>query len=94
MNWLASKEFAELYTNKVTGFFSLSNHEISIDDPVAAEMISWRGDCESTIRLNAQIMNRGRDDLETTFWNVGQGVINGTMTPEDGAAKVQAMLDK
>ena len=94
LNWLASKEFAELYTNKVTGFFSLSDHEIKIEDPIAAEMISWREDCQSTIRLNAQILNRGRDDLETTFWNVGQGVINGAMTAIEGAAKIQSMLNK
>lgn len=94
LNWLSSKDFAELYTNKVTGFFSLSNHEISIEDPVAAEMISWRGKCKSTIRLNAQVLNRGRDDLETAFWNAGQGVINGTLKPEDAAASIQAILDK
>ncbi|HPQ97261.1 MAG: carbohydrate ABC transporter substrate-binding protein [Thiothrix sp.] len=94
LNWLASKAFAELYTNKVTGFFSLSDHEISIEDPLAAEMISWRADCESTIRLNAQILSRGRDDLETAYWNAGQGVINGTVTPEAAAATIQAILDK
>ena len=94
LNWLASKEFAELYTNKVTGFFSLSNHEITIADPVAAEMISWRGQCESTIRLNAQIMNRGRDDLETTFWNAAQSVINGTASAADAAAKIQSVFSK
>ena len=94
LNWLASKDFAEIYTNKVTGFFSLSDHDITIKDPVAAEMIGWRKQCKSTIRLNAQVLNRGRDDLETTFWNVGQGVVNGTMTAKEGAAKIQGMLDK
>lgn len=94
LNWLASKEFAELYTEKVTGFFSLSNHEINVSDPVAAEMVGWRKQCESTIRLNAQILNRGHDDLETMYWNVGQGVVNGTLTPEDGAAKLQGIFDK
>ena len=58
LGWLASKEFADLYTNKVTGFFSLSNHKIDVKNPVAKEMISWRNQCKSTIRLNAQIMNR------------------------------------
>lgn len=94
LNWLASKEFAELYTEKVTGFFSLSNHEINVSDPVAAEMVGWRKQCESTIRLNAQILNRGHDDLETMYWNVGQGVVNGTLTPEDGATKLQGIFDK
>ncbi|HPE62154.1 MAG: carbohydrate ABC transporter substrate-binding protein [Thiothrix sp.] len=94
LNWLASREFAELYTNKVTGFFSLSDHKINIEDPVAAEMISWRADCESTIRLNAQILSRGRDDLETAYWNAGQGVLNGTLQPEAAGANIQAILDK
>ena len=35
--WLGSQEFADIYTNKVTGFFSLSNHLISIKDPVAKQ---------------------------------------------------------
>lgn len=93
LNWLSSKEFAELYTNKVTGFFSLSNHTVEVSDPVAAEMIGWRSQCESTIRLNAQILNRGRNDLETTFWNAGQSVINGTASPADAAAKIQSLLE-
>ncbi len=93
LNWLSSKEFAELYTNKVTGFFSLSNHTVEVADPVAAEMIGWRSQCESTIRLNAQILNRGRNDLETTFWNAGQSVINGTASPADAAAKIQSLLE-
>lgn len=94
LNWLASAEFAELYTNKVSGFFSLSNHSINVTDPVAAEMVSWRKQCDSTIRLNAQVLNRGKDDLETAFWNAGQAVVNVTAKPEEAAAKVQAILDK
>lgn len=94
LNWLASKEFAELYANKVTGFFPLSNHDIKIEDPIAAEMVSWRKDCKPTIRLNAQILNRGKDDLETAFWNAGQAVVNGTAKPAEAAAKVQVILEK
>ncbi len=94
LNWLASEKFAELYSNEVTGFFSLSNHKITIKDKVANEMLGWRNDCKSTIRLNAQILNRGKKDLETTFWNVGAGVLSHTMTPEEGAKKIQAILDK
>jgi raffinose/stachyose/melibiose transport system substrate-binding protein len=89
LNWLASKEFADLYTNKVTGFFSLSNHAIDVKNPVAKEMIGWRKQCKSTIRLNAQIMSRGTPSMENEFWNVNSQVMNGKMAPKDAAAQIQ-----
>ncbi|MEG1326140.1 MAG: ABC transporter substrate-binding protein, partial [Janthinobacterium sp.] len=67
--WLGSQEFADIYTNKVTGFFSLSNHLISIKDPLAKQMNGWRASCASTIRLNAQILNRGEPSMENELWN-------------------------
>ncbi len=89
LNWVASPEFADLFTNKVTGFFSLSNHEVEVTDPVAAEMISWRQDCESTIRLNAQVMNRGTPNMEQELWVVSSQVLNGTLSPEAAAKRIQ-----
>ena len=94
LDWLASKEFADLYTNKVTGFFSLSNHKFDVKDPVAKEMISWRTQCKSTIRLNSQIMSRGTPSMENELWNVGSQVINLKMTPKDAAAQIQAGFAK
>jgi raffinose/stachyose/melibiose transport system substrate-binding protein len=94
LNWLASEKFASLYSNEVTGFFSLSNHKITLKDKVANEMLGWRKDCKSTIRLNAQILNRGKKDLETTFWNAGTGALSGSMTPAEAAQSVQKILDK
>ncbi|WP_410499746.1 ABC transporter substrate-binding protein [Chitinibacter sp. S2-10] len=94
MNWLASQEFADLYTNKVTGFFSLSNHLISVKDPVAKQMLDWRKSCGSTIRLNAQIMNRGEPAMENELWNVSSQVLNGKMAPKDAAAKIQTGFAK
>ncbi|QLI80889.1 extracellular solute-binding protein [Chitinibacter fontanus] len=92
--WLGSQEFADLYTNKVTGFFSLSNHLISVKDPVAKQMIDWRKTCSSTIRLNAQIMNRGEPAMENELWNVSSQVLNGKMAPKDAAAKIQTGFAK
>ncbi len=89
LNWLASKEFADLYTNKVTGFFSLSKHAINVKNPVAKEMISWRYQCKSTIRLNAQIMSRGTPSMENELWNVSSQVINQKMSAKDAAAQIQ-----
>ncbi|MDB2448928.1 ABC transporter substrate-binding protein [bacterium] len=89
LDWVASADFADLFTNEVTGFFSLSNHQVDVQDPVAAEMISWRNDCESTIRLNAQVMNRGTPNMEQELWVVSSQVLNGTMTPEAAAEQIQ-----
>lgn len=92
--WLGSQEFADIYTNKVTGFFSLSNHLISVKDPVAKQMIDWRKTCSSTIRLNAQILNRGTPSMENELWNVNAQVLNGKLAPKDAAAQIQAGFAK
>lgn len=92
--WLGSQEFADIYTNKVTGFFSLSNHLISIKDPVAKQMNGWRASCASTIRLNAQILNRGEPSMENELWNVNAQVLNGKLAPKDAARQIQAGFAK
>lgn len=89
LNWVASAEFADLFTNEVTGFFSLSTHPVEVNDPVAAEMLSWREECDSTIRLNAQVMNRGTPNMEQELWVVSSQVLNGELTPEDAAERIQ-----
>ncbi len=92
--WVGSQEFADIYTNRVTGFFSLSNHLIAVRDPVAKQMIEWRKTCASTIRLNAQILNRGQPTMENELWNVDAQVLNGKLAPRDAAAKIQSGLAK
>ena len=92
--WLGSQEFADIYTNKVTGFFSLSNHLISVKDPIAKQMIDWRKSCSSTIRVNSQILNRGTPSMENEMWNVNAQVLNGKMTPKDAATKIQTGFAK
>ena len=92
--WLGSQEFADIYTNKVTGFFSLSNHNIWVKDPIAKQMLEWRKTCASTIRLNAQILNRGEPPMENQLWNINAQVLNGKLSAKDAAAKVQGGLAK
>ncbi len=92
--WIGSPEFADLYTNKVTGFFSLSKHAVAVQDPLAKAFIGWRASCASTIRLNAQVLNRGTPSMENELWNVGAQVLNGKLAPKDAAARIQAGLDK
>jgi len=94
LEWLSSPEFAELYANSLPGFFPLSNHKVSLKDPVAQEFVNWRNTHESTIRNSYQILSRGNPNLENQLWNVSSQVINGTMTPEDAAKETQAGLEK
>jgi len=92
LEWMSTEEFADIYSNALPGFFSLSNHSVTLADPLANEFLSWRGECESTIRNSYQILSRGEPNLENQLWNVSAQVINGTLTPEQAAAEVQAGL--
>ncbi len=93
LNWMGTKEFAELYSNALPGFFSLSNHEIDLKDPLAQEFISWRKDCKSTIRSAAQILSRGTPNLWSEMWVVSANVMNGTQTPEEATQQLQKGLE-
>lgn len=94
MNWIASKDFAEIYSNALPGFFSLSNHDVSLKDPVAKEFLSWRKQCKSTIRNSYQILSRGTPNLENELWRVSVGVLNGDMAPKAAAQELQDGLSK
>jgi raffinose/stachyose/melibiose transport system substrate-binding protein len=94
LEWMTTPEFAELYANALPGFFSLSNHEVKLTDPVAQEFVDWRKDCESTIRNSYQILSRGEPNLENELWRVSAQVINGDITPEEAAKQIQEGLDK
>ncbi len=94
LEWVASPEFAALYGNELPGFFPLSNQPVELKDPLAQEFLSWRGECESTIRNSYQILSRGEPNLENELWRVSAAVINGTLTPEQAAKEIQDGLDK
>ena len=93
LEWVGSAEFAELYSNALPGFFSLSDHPITLEDPLAQAFVDWRADCEETIRSSYQILSRGTPNLENEMWAVSAGVINGSISPEDGAARLQEGLE-
>jgi raffinose/stachyose/melibiose transport system substrate-binding protein len=94
LEWMTTPEFATLYSNALPGFFSLSNAQIEVQDPLAKEFLSWRGQAKSTIRNSYQILSRGEPNLENDLWRLSAGVINGTVTPEQAAQEAQAGLDK
>jgi raffinose/stachyose/melibiose transport system substrate-binding protein len=91
---MTTPEFAELYSNALPGFFTLSNHKITLKDPLAQEFLNWRGLCESTIRNSYQILSRGEPNLENELWRVSAAVINGSLTPEQAGQEIQAGLEK
>lgn len=93
LDWVASTEFATLYSNALPGFYSLSNEPVTITDPVAQEAVDLRKTCQSTIRNSYQILSRGTPNLENELWAVSAAVINGTLTPADGAKRLQDGLD-
>jgi len=93
MSWVASDEFASLYSNALPGFFSLSSHDIKVNYPIAQQFVAWRQTCKSTIRSTYQILSRGTPNLENDTGTSAVNVINGTETPDDAAKKLQAGLD-
>lgn len=89
LNWIASEEFASLYANALPGFFPLSSAAVELEDPLAQEFMSWRSDCESSIRSTYQILSRGTPNLENETWNASVAVIKGDESPEDAAKRLQ-----
>ena len=75
------------------GFFSLQDTPVTLTDPVAQEFVSWRDECDSTIRNSYQILSRGEPNLEEEIWGTSAGVLNGTLTPEEAAQQLQDGLD-
>ncbi len=93
LTWVASPEFAKIYSNALPGFFSLQSGTIEQTDPLAKDFVAFRDSCKSTIRSTYQILSRGTPNLENETWVESANVINGTDTPEAAAAKLQKGLD-
>ena len=92
LDWMGTAEFANIYANALPGFFSLSNHDVPMEDPLAQEFVSWRGECNSTIRSTYQILSRGTPNLENETWNASAQVIKGAESPADAGARLQEGL--
>lgn len=93
LTWVTSPEFASIYANALPGFFSLQDTPVELTDPVAQQFVSWRDDCESTIRNSYQILSRGEPNLEDELWATSAAVLNGDLSPEAAAERLQQGLD-
>jgi raffinose/stachyose/melibiose transport system substrate-binding protein len=94
LEWLTTKDFAQLYTNAVPGFFALNTAPVQVDDPVAADFESWLPKAKTTIRPFYQFLSRGTPNTVNEENTVIAGIINGTMTPQAAAQKLQSDLDQ
>ncbi|MBR7630107.1 carbohydrate ABC transporter substrate-binding protein [Aeromonas popoffii] len=92
LQWLTTSQFAELYTNSLPGFFSLSNHFFDVTNPAAKEMMEWRDQCDSTIRVATQILSRGTPKLGDELAEVSQAVLLGKMEPRATADRLEQGL--
>lgn len=93
LEWMTSAEFAQLYSESLPGFFSLSNHEVTLEDPLAQEFLSWRSECSSTIRSSYQILSRGTPNNENDLWAASAQLLNGDLTAQEAADMVQTGLE-
>ena len=87
--WVGSPDLASIFGNALPGFFPLSKEPVELADPLAKEFVSWRGECESTIRSTYQILSRGTPNLENETWGASVAAIKGTASPEELGAKLQ-----
>jgi raffinose/stachyose/melibiose transport system substrate-binding protein len=92
LEWVGTAEFANLYANALPGFFALNATPVTMEDPLAKEIVGWREVCKPTIRSTYQILSRGTPNLENETWNASANVIKGTETPEDAAKRLQEGL--
>jgi len=93
LSWVASPEFASIFGNALPGFFPLSKTPVELDDPLAKEFVSWRGECESTIRSTYQILSRGTPNLENETWGASVAAIKGDSDPAELGKKLQEGLE-
>ena len=59
VEWMASADFAERFSNSVPGFSPSPTTSSSSRIRVASTMMGWRDTCDSTLRLGAQFLTRG-----------------------------------
>jgi raffinose/stachyose/melibiose transport system substrate-binding protein len=93
LEWVGSEEFNILYANALPGFFPLSNFKVSVDNKLQNDMISWRDDCESSIRPFSQFLDRHDPTTTTQSFTASAEVTNGVKSPEDVAAEMQVVLE-
>ena len=93
LEWLTTQEFAQVFSDNQPGFFSLSNHTVELADPLAAEFVSWRENCDQTIRMFDQFLSRGEPGGNQLMNETIPLLVQGNMTPEEVGTTIQTGLE-
>jgi raffinose/stachyose/melibiose transport system substrate-binding protein len=93
LQWLTTQEFAQVFSDNQPGFFSLSTHPVELSDPLAAEFVSWREDCDQTIRMFDQFLSRGEPGGNQLMNETIPLLVQGNLTPEDVGTTIQVGLE-
>lgn len=93
LRWMSTSEFAKLHNDNLPGFFALAKHKVELTDPLVKAFVGFRDHCDSTLR-SASTLNGGTPNLDNEIWATSAEVMNGTLTPQDAAARLQAGLEK
>ena len=92
--WLSTPDFSQTLVNSLPGFFPLSNHPVEISNPLAREMMSWRKQCDTTIRINSQFLNQAWPGLEQELWRLSAQVMRHEISPEEAAKQISNGVEK
>jgi raffinose/stachyose/melibiose transport system substrate-binding protein len=92
--WLSTRDFSQVLVNSLPGFFPLSNHPVEISNPLTREMMSWRQQCDTTIRINSQFLNQAWPSLEQELWRLSAQVMRNEISPEEAANQIAEGIGK
>jgi len=95
LEFMASEEFATMYSQSLPGFFSLSDYKIKLDDPLANTFLSWRNNAKSALRLSYQKLQGNTDlSIENELWEMTPKLLQGKLTPKEFGDRLQSDLEK
>ncbi|MCE4026222.1 extracellular solute-binding protein [Microbacterium sp. Au-Mic1] len=93
LEWVGTKDFQQLYVNKLPGFFSMGSAPVNYDNKLAQEFADLKKDAELTPRLQLDRLSAGTPPLDDETWTALQQMYNAGMSPQDATANLQKGLD-
>lgn len=94
LQWTTTKEFAKVWNDALPGFFTLSKHEVELENPLASEMFSWASKAEgASPRLAYQYISRGDFNTDSEISRLTTLMFLGELTPEEVAKQLQEGYD-
>ena len=94
LTWLTSQEFAQAFADNQPGFFPLADYKVDVKDPLAAQFLSWRQSCKSSIRVFYQFLGRGNPSGINLMNDNVTLMMQGKAKPADVAKTIQTGLDQ